>query len=462
MEEQNFGIEVNYGSNIGYLGSPRYGIFNPNASLSPYQALIASASAYWTPDKADGVSAGINAPFTNPLKDLKGTANCTLQGFAGTSADGYITEPVLHETKGDSVNFVNLLGNDGNMIDSNADNRADGWVYGSTTPISCVGNEVVFLPTVQFAPLQKTAEIRSQNVGDILYFCAFVKSVSLSTFLQMNNGSSNTFMSHSGGGQYEFLSTSATLENKTSSEIRIQSNLTSAWTNITAKQAHLFNLSQIFPNPNRRPTKAQMDKLVQSAIAKYGYINERILRIEWLTFLNLDGVNSFGQFANMDVLNPVGTDDFAQLVVFRPDIMGDSRHFGITRNGADGGVSRQYALITHGDGNTYAVINGSPTVVMPNNLNLNYVMYGRFNNNRSIVLNGVEVNQGLYNVPIVSQPNTQMACRSGSVDGLTKTSFGKGLQGDIAFWKGAQGTLNKAKLVDLAKKAMKSKYNLGV
>jgi hypothetical protein len=176
------------------------------------------------------------------------------------------------------------------------------------------------------------------------------------------------------------------------------------------------------------------------------------------TFLNLDGLDSFGQFANMDVLNPVGTDDFCQMVVFRPDDTA-LRFYGITRNTAG---NPQYGLLNGSGGNLRISVNAILTDLTTSVTSLSYVVYGRINGVLFAIFNGIELINTPYATAITGRPNTQLGCRSASEDGLTKTGFSKGLQGDIAFWKGAQGTLDKDKIVSLVAKAMKQKYNLGV
>jgi hypothetical protein len=180
------------------------------------------------------------------------------------------------------------------------------------------------------------------------------------------------------------------------------------------------------------------------------------------TFLNLDGLNSFGQFADMDVLNPVGTDDFCQMVVFRPDDLA-SRFWGVTRNTASI-TTVQYGLYTVIDGRLFfRFASAVATQILPSySLNLQYVLYGRINGRRFAIHNGNSLIDSISDGLIASESNTQLCCISLSTDGLTKTQLAKGLQGDIAFWKGAQGTLDKDKIVDLVKRAMKSKYGLGI
>jgi hypothetical protein len=254
------------------------GLHKSSRIETPLQALIKSSNLYLSADKADGMSPGINSPLTNPWTDLKGTADCTLVNFAGTTADGYVTETI--------------------------------------------------------------------------------------------NGKTNTF-------------------------------------------------------------------------------------------LNLDGLNSFGQFADMDVLNPTSTDDFCQMVVFRPDDVGVTRYYGIMRN-ADSFITAQYGLLHTSTGLVQTVLNGIGRLHGDASVSLQYVLYGRINNTRFVIRNGIEVDNVEDTSSLITRPNTQMACRSGSADGLTKLNFAKGLQGDIAFWKGPQGTLDKGKIVSLVAKAMKQKYGLGV
>jgi hypothetical protein len=52
--ESNFGIEMNNGGSVGFLGSPRYGIFNPYRQSDAMKELIKSSNLYLSADKADG------------------------------------------------------------------------------------------------------------------------------------------------------------------------------------------------------------------------------------------------------------------------------------------------------------------------------------------------------------------------------------------------------------------------
>lgn len=66
-------------------------------------------------DKATGTSKGLNSPATNPIQDLVGNADGTLQGFAFTPASGYVdvvapNGKTVTGIQGDAVNDVILLG----------------------------------------------------------------------------------------------------------------------------------------------------------------------------------------------------------------------------------------------------------------------------------------------------------------------------------------------------------------
>jgi len=178
-------------------------------------------------------------------------------------------------------------------------------------------------------------------------------------------------------------------------------------------------------------------------------------------FINLDGTNDFGQFANMDVLNPVGTDDFIELAILDPDVTTATRALGITRN-LDSLATMQYGAYQSTDGNTYYNIEGSAVSLGASTLDLKYILFGRTNGVRWADINDVNVHEVAFANSITTRANTQLGSRSNSVDGITKAEYWDGLQGDIGFWKGAQGTLDRTKIRSIVLKAMKSKYGLGV
>jgi len=219
------------------------------------------------------------------------------------------------------------------------------------------------------------------------------------------------------------------------------------------KQAHLFNVSQIFPNPNRRPTKAQMDTLVQSAIAKYGYINERILRIEWLTFLNLDGVNSFGQFANNFFAGL--TDNYGYTVVCSPNFANEFRamfSFGTDANRALRFKFRNDGSIWFGNpfNGTSTNLNNVPNAYTKDKLTT--LTFLRVNGRNKVIIDSVnKLDVSALTVPIDSQSPCDMF--------RDVNEFFKGLSGDIFFYK---NITDGDKLINTINKGIKYKYNLGV
>jgi hypothetical protein len=350
---------------------------------TPYQALVSSASAYWSADRADGVSPGINAPFTNPLIDNKGVVGKNLADPVkielGKRVSGSTGIVVVDATRALST-FTEIQPNTRYSISGNR----HAWYDQNRVYISGSDNA----PT---APSPSNARFIQFDVNIVLASTA----------------------------QLELGSTATAYEPYGKANCLLQG--------FAGTSADGYTVQTINGKTN--------------------------------TFLNLDGVNSFGSLANVDVLNPVGTDDFAQLVVFRPDDT-VSRYYGVIRN-TSLGTDVQYGLLPTST-QLSARINGVDFNVPTFDLNLKYAIYGRFNGVVSVNVNGDEFVNTSYPNSITTRVNTQLGCRSATADGLTKTAFGKGLQGDIFFWKGAQGTLDKAKIYDLARKGMKYKYNLGV
>lgn len=81
MDNLNYGIEINRGGSVGYLGQPPYGITYP-AGMSMLRLLTRNSDwAIWG-DKATGTSKGLNSPATNPIQDLVGVVGKNLfDGF---------------------------------------------------------------------------------------------------------------------------------------------------------------------------------------------------------------------------------------------------------------------------------------------------------------------------------------------------------------------------------------------
>jgi hypothetical protein len=177
-------------------------------------------------------------------------------------------------------------------------------------------------------------------------------------------------------------------------------------------------------------------------------------------YFNLDGVDTFGALNSASAPNPTGSDDFWQLVVFRPDIITGFLYWGLSRN-TD--ALPQYGILNNGSNGLQYVVNGVVNLALTtNDTNLKYALFGRINGRRFSVINNIETHDSVYTDSIISRPNTQLACRSSSVDGTTKTGFSKGLQGICAMQVAPQGTIDKTKVVTTVAKAMKQIYGLGV
>jgi hypothetical protein len=176
-------------------------------------------------------------------------------------------------------------------------------------------------------------------------------------------------------------------------------------------------------------------------------------------FFNLDGVDTFGALNSASAPNPTGSDDFWQLVVFRPEA--SSRYCGLVRN-TSSSANMQYGLLVSASGLEIVLQSAFATVSSDVSADLKYIIYGRINGRRFAVLNGLEVHDTSFATSITTTSNTQLGCRSNSADGLVKAALQKGLQGICAMQVAPQGTIDKAKVVSTVAKAMKQIYGLGV
>lgn len=388
------------------------------------------AKGYRGVDTSGGVNA-LNSPFTNPLIDYTQNGNnATLQNFAGTSTSGYALK-LIENDNGFDTNIVNLLGNNGNMIDSNADNRADGWIYPNITPISCIANEVVFIPTAIYAGFAQEQIVRNQNLEDKLYFCSNVKSDTTTTYLQLYQGTGGAYLTkrHSGSGQHEFLSATGALKSKTNASINITTDKTSAWTNVSVKQAHLLNLTSIFGEGNE-PSQTDMDFVVQNAIARYGYISTKTLRLSYRTFLSTDGIDDVGILANNPSVDITGAEDFEIAVGFvTPSLLSIST---IYYDGGDGNSvpDRKLQIFYDSVGGLSYVIGGvfiGTTVDFIKTNTLYDVRLKRIAGIASLIVNGVEVAQIPNTTLLLSKPYKRLFARTNSGTGTTHALYFKGL-----------------------------------
>jgi hypothetical protein len=376
-----------------------------------------------------------------------GKANCLLQAFTGTTADGYTVQTIPHPNGRENAVF-----NQG-VVNGDFANGTTGWGGVSATDIAVIDKTLSFKATAQFGHIRQIFD--STLLSNKKFFIK-AQVLAFDNTVRLRLDSASNDLVHTGSGQYENLYSVFSIGTPTTNQIRIQDNKLSNWNLVQVKDVVLIPMTG---TPYENFTADQMNALVNSTTYWEG---DKTLMWNNLTFLNLDGLNSFGQFANMDVLNPVGTDDFCQMVVFRPDDTGVARYFGISRNNNGGGVDAQFGLVHGNLGSTGIAFGGAITNISTEDTTFQYVLFGRISGRLFAIKNSTVSFDIGNNTSIISKPNTQLCCRSNSADGLTKSTFAKGLQGDIAFWKGAQGTLDKDKIVSLVRKAMKQKYNLGV
>jgi len=180
-----------------------------------------------------------------------------------TTSDSLSSLPLSVTTEEAPVMMTNILGTDGNMNDvTTVDSKPDGWVYSTANAVSCVENEVVFIATAINGYIRKRPTL---VVGHKYYGCAYLKSNTASSRVEF----ASDYSAHSGGGDYEFLGALATCS-ATSNQLAIKDTRSSAWDNLTAKLAFLFDLTDIFGAGNE-PTKTQMNDWMSYWVGVNGY-----------------------------------------------------------------------------------------------------------------------------------------------------------------------------------------------
>ena len=175
--------------------------------------------------------------------------------------------------------------------------------------------------------------------------------------------------------------------------------------------------------------------------------------------LTSDGANDIGLVSAGSAPNPTGQQDFAQLIVFKPDDT-NTRFYGLTRN-SDSGDDVQYGLaVINSTQIGYFVGNTQQLVDAYQLTSLQWVLYGRINGERFLIRNNTEMHTGAYANSIASQPNAQLNCVSASVDGTVKAGFADGDLGAVAFFYKGDNPLDKARIVSYCKKFVCKQYGL--
>ena len=162
--------------------------------------------------------------------------------FYGTDS-GYYVQQI------DDYTLVNLVSNSDLTIDSDNNDIPDGFTYENATDISLTNGIAKFTATAQFGRFFKS-DATPFNATDYFYTFAKIKADSSSVYL-------SSLYSHSGSGNFEFLSGVYKFANATSIA-QVVDFRTSCWTPIEVDYIGVINLTAIFGAGNE-PDKAQMD-----------------------------------------------------------------------------------------------------------------------------------------------------------------------------------------------------------
>jgi aryl-phospho-beta-D-glucosidase BglC (GH1 family) len=262
------------------------------ADLKKYKTGGKNALLYFEARKANNGTAGINSPFTSTITDLSENKNdITLNNFSGTATDGYCELPIISSTGTDRT-FNNLLGANGNFAtDSNSDGLADNCISSNVASLYNFGNVQMFTATAA------NGEVGFNNIvvtsNDSIYVCAEVLAFTSNVSLVINDGAEVSVANNDWDSyNYNFLSVMKTVSSN-SLKVTVRDTATSAWIQTKIKNIHVFDLNNIFSGVTI-PTKAQMDTIIREALRKYGYINSKVLKIAYMTFLSTDGIDSYG------------------------------------------------------------------------------------------------------------------------------------------------------------------------
>lgn len=159
--------------------------------------------------------------------------------------------------------LVNLLGANGNMVDSNADGLAEGFsvINAGIASRTCLNNEQKYTANTQYASIG--VFVNDYRAGDVLYGCCYLKSSSNAVALRIvNNVTTPMNASSIGSGNYEFASVISTMTGAGAPEIKVYDTRTVSFTEVAFKLFYVFNLTQIFGAGNE-PSKTAMDSFMR-------------------------------------------------------------------------------------------------------------------------------------------------------------------------------------------------------
>jgi hypothetical protein len=372
--------------------------------------------------------------------------NALLQNFVPSSADGYDTIPV--KGIGEPISYTNLVTN-GDFV-----NGTTGWTVVNATQVIESGR-LAIISTAQYGRSQQ--DIPNLIIGKRYSVTVTIEGTINNYAFIVGIGTSLTKLTTNGIQRLSFVFTATA----TTHQLAFGDDKASAWAKFWVDNAMTIMLTD---NPQIQALESKLGRQLTAPecdmLFAFTPTTAEVLA-KTVTVLNLDGSNSFGALASSDALNPVGSDDFAQLVVFQPVDLG-VRFWGVSRNASSPIATTQYGLYTINDGRLFFRFAGAiATQILPSySLNLQWVLYGRINGRRFAIHNNNSLVDSVSTEIIVSEINTQLCCSSSTTDGLTKATFAKGYQGICAFWKAPNGQLDKNKIVAECAKFCAKQYGL--
>ena len=311
------------------------------------EQLVKSAGGvlYLDARKADGSGLPANSPLTSPWADL--------------------TKPT------NNVAMTNFVGDAGNMIDGNSDDKADGWSVNNANAVSCVNNIQTFIVTGQNGALAIVPTIVNTHK---YYTCAYTKTDSSDVQLRTVTNVASITVDHSGSNTFEFLSLLTTATGDGININQIRDRRASDWTNIEVKLFHMFDLTALF-GAGSEPNQEFMDKYIKTYIDSYGYLNGENVNFINAVPINFAGTTSSGynENASKPAFTLDGTDDVFHMldstelditavpiavfaVIKAPATLQEGYIFSKALD-AIGNV--QYGLLLNADGSLSAVLEGS-------------------------------------------------------------------------------------------------------
>jgi hypothetical protein len=165
------------------------------------------------------------------------SAECPLKIFQSSINLSKIPTPTVQATNAVlNGNFINGINN---------------WNTISINLTSTSGNICRYTATAQYGAIQQNLASYANYKNHKLYFCAYVKTNSNNNCLLLNDGVSQTTVSHIGDGTFKLLSGIRTIDaNATRVYVRVQDGRASGWTETQCYGFVIVDLTAIFGSGN--------------------------------------------------------------------------------------------------------------------------------------------------------------------------------------------------------------------